>query len=289
VGQGSFRKERRSRLARVATTETIGHAHPAVASILAVVKVLWPQRVNTSVYLDLNRFARQTAWAHGFMHAYALWLGLTLMAALFLTAYALAWWRRDAHAAALLFVGGVGTLVALGLNQLVGHAAGELRPYDTYHHALVLVAKANDFAFPSDHAAVAGALFASVLLVVRRGGVREPSSALGPVAAPSSRSRVAGSMVGLAVVAAAACLLLLFARVYVGAHYPGDVVAGALLGGAVVLCVSAARQLAYHAADRVERTAWAVLVRRSPSERARTRDPGAGRGDAGGGDLPAAM
>ena len=160
----------------------------AVALVLASVKVLWPQGLNTSLYLDLNSFARQTAWAHGFMHAYALWLELTLMAALFLVAYVLARWRRDVHGAALRFVGGVGTPVALGLNQLVGHAAGELRPYDTYRHALVLVAKSHDFAFPSDHASVAGALFVSVLPVLRRGGARAPRSAVGPSAASAARS-----------------------------------------------------------------------------------------------------
>ena len=263
----------------------------AVAFVLASVKVLWPQGLNTSLYLDLNSFARQTAWAHGFMHAYALWLGLTLMAAVFLAAYVLAWWRRDVHGAALLFVGGVGTLVALGLNQIVGHAAGELRPYDTYRHALVLVAKAHDFAFPSDHATVAGALFVSVLLVLRRGGARAPGSAVGPSAASASRPRVAGSVAVLAVAAAVACLLLLFARVYVGAHYPGDVVAGALLGGAVVLLVSAARPLAYRVADLVEQTPLGVLVRRPSSELERGREPdGRRRRSTGGeGDHPAGM
>jgi hypothetical protein len=63
---------------------------------------------------------------------------------------------------------GIGTFVALGLNQIVAHLAKELRPYDTLHHVLVLVPKANDYAFPSDHAVIAGALVTSVLLVSRR-------------------------------------------------------------------------------------------------------------------------
>ncbi|MDA8075636.1 MAG: phosphatase PAP2 family protein [Actinomycetota bacterium] len=263
---------------------------PVVARfVFAAVKVLWPGGLNTSLYLDLNRVSRQTPWAHGFMHAYALWLGLTLMAALFLVAYALAWWRGDVRAAALLFVGGVGTLVALGLNQLVGHAAGELRPYDTYRHALVLVAKAHDFAFPSDHATVAGALFVSILLVVRPAGSRSPGRAGGGHHTPASRPRTKGSMVLLAAVAAVVCLFLLFARVYVGAHYPGDVVAGVLLGGVVVLLVSAMRPLAYWVADAVARTPLAVLVRRPSSEPGGGGDVGGrrARGAGGEGDLPA--
>ncbi len=263
----------------------------AVGFVVASVKVLWPQGMNTSLYLDLNRIARQTAWAHGFMHAYALWLGLTLMAAIFLAAYALAWWRRDVHAAALLFVGGVGTLVALGVNQLVGHAAGELRPYDTYRHALVLVAKAHDFAFPSDHATVAGALLVSVLLVLRRGGARAPGSPVAPFAASASRSNGAGSTAALAVAVGVVCLFLLFARVYVGAHYPGDVVAGVLLGGAVVLLVSTARPLAYRAADLLEQTPWGVLVRRPSSGLQPSRETVGHlrRGAGGDGDSPATM
>jgi undecaprenyl-diphosphatase len=260
------------------------------ALVLASVKVLWPEGLNTSLYLDLNRVARQTAWAHGFMHAYALWLGLTLMAAIFVAAYALAWWRRDAHAAALLFVGGLGTLAALGLNQLVGHAAGELRPYDTYRHALVLVAKANDFAFPSDHATVAGALLVSVLLVLRRAGARGAGTEAGLPGVPARRPGVTAAMAVLALAAALVCLFLLFARVYVGAHYPGDVVAGALLGGAVALLFSAVRPLAYRVADKVGRTPFAVLVRRTPPQLGRGRDPdGRREGVAGDGDFPAAM
>ncbi len=261
------------------------------AFVVASVKVLWPEGLNTSLYLDLNRVARQTAWAHGFMHAYALWLGLTLMAAIFAAAYALAWWRRDVHAAALLFVGGLGTLAALGLNQLVGHAAGELRPYDTYRHALVLVAKANDFAFPSDHATVAGALLVSVLLVLRRRGApARGGTVIGSSAAPAPHRATVGSMGVLALAAALVCLFLLFARVYVGAHYPGDVVAGVVLGGVVVLFVSAVRPLAYWTADQVVRTPLGVLVRRPPVDLDRGADPAEPReGTSGEGDFPAAM
>jgi hypothetical protein len=40
---------------------------------LTGVPVLAPKGLNNSVYLDLNRLSRQTTWAHGFMHGYALW------------------------------------------------------------------------------------------------------------------------------------------------------------------------------------------------------------------------
>jgi membrane-associated phospholipid phosphatase len=210
---------------------------------LATVKVLPPAGLNTRLYLDLNRFSRQTAWAHGFMHAYALWLGAVLLAALFVATYGLAWWRREVGATSLLVIGGIGTLVGLGLNQAVGHAAGELRPYDSLHHVLVLVPKANDFAFPSDHSVIAGALATSVLLVVRRAG------------SPPWPGILAACSVVLG-------LFLCFARVYVGAHYPGDVVAGLLLGTVVVLLFSLARAPAFRLAARFEPSVLGTLVRR---------------------------
>lgn len=221
--------------------------------LLGAVKVLWPKGLNTAYYLDLNNFSRHTAWAHGFMDAYALWLGLTLLAVVFLCMYGIAWWRRDLRTTARMGLGGVGTLVALGLNQVVGHAAAERRPYDTWRHALVLVAKAHDYAFPSDHAVVAGALLTSVILVARRDALRD---------------------VLLASAAAVLALFLCFARVYVGAHYPGDVVAGLLLGAAVVLVVSALRPAAYRLVEWLSGTVLFFVVRRGDEVGAHVEDMG---------------
>lgn len=231
---------------------------------LADVRVLPPKGLNTSWYLDVNHFSRQTSWAHGFMHAYALWLGPVLLAAAFVALYAVAWWRRAPRAAALLVLGGVGTLVALGLNQLVGHAAGEMRPYATLPRVLVLVGKTNDYSFPSDHSIVAGGLTMSVLLVAgaaiwRWGAGRAGANGQGGGTTGPGRSAVVTALVAVNVVLG---LFLCFARVYVGAHYPGDVVAGYLLSSLVVVLVSLLRPLAYRAVDALELTALGALVRR---------------------------
>jgi undecaprenyl-diphosphatase len=97
---------------------------------------------------------------------------------------------------------------ALGLliNQPVAHAVARTRPYLAHPgHAHLLIGRSHDPSFPSDHATGAFALALGVWLYDRT---------LGTI---------------LLVLAA----LLSFARVYVGTHYPGDVVAGALVGIAV--------------------------------------------------------
>ena len=101
----------------------------------------------------------------------------------------------------------VGALVALGVNQLLVHAWQEPRPYDVLSRISVLASRSSDYSFPSDHAVMAGAVAGGLLLVHRR----------------------------LGAVALAAALLMAFARVYIGAHWPGDVVVGLVVGAAVVV------------------------------------------------------
>jgi undecaprenyl-diphosphatase len=197
-------------------------------------RVVWPASVNRDGYLTINGWARHSGWAHSFMHAYALWAGLVLLAVLLVAGYL----RGRSSAGSPARVGaavitGVATLVALGLNQLVSHAAKETRPYVSYPHALVLVAKAADYSFPSDHAVVAGAFILGLFFVHR----------------------------GIAAAAVVAGLFLAFARIYVGAHYPSDVVAGLLLGGLVCAVLLALLRVPVRAVLlAMTRTPLAVLV-----------------------------
>ncbi len=166
--------------------------------------------MDTSLYLDVNRFAVRPAWAHRFMHDYALYAGVVFLALLVFVAFLRA--RRDSfgdgagRVAATLWTA-AGVLAALGLNQPLAHAIGRVRPYDVLRGVEVLVPRANDFTMPSDHATVAGAAIVGLWL---------------------SRDRL------IAAIATAAGLFLAFARVYVGAHYPGDVLAGLAFGGVVM-------------------------------------------------------
>jgi undecaprenyl-diphosphatase len=75
------------------------------------------------------------------------------------------------------------------------------------HNVHVLVDRTTDFSFPSDHTLVAGSVGIGLLFANRR----------------------------WAIVACVAADVMTFARVYVGAHYPGDVVAGLTFGAGVAI------------------------------------------------------
>jgi len=160
-------------------------------------------------YLDINRLARQTVWAHGVARAYAVWAGIAVLGLLLLAGV----WasRRDLRALAAALWAGLGTLVAVGLNQPLIHLAARQRPYATIPNVEVLIARGHDFTFPSDHATAAGAVICGLVLAGQR-------------------------RLGLAALVAG--VLLAFDRVYVGAHYPGDVVAGLVFGAVVVAVLS---------------------------------------------------
>ncbi len=238
---------------------------------LTGVPVLEPKGLNNSVYLGLNHLSRQTPWAHGFMHGYALWLGPVLLAIIFVVAYCVAWWQRSSHATTLLALGGIGTVAALGLNQLVGHAAKELRPYVSHPQALVLVAKSNDYAFPSDHSVLAGGLTVSILLALYVGSSLRLHAKGGFGGASVPTRRAVRALRVLAATSLVLGLFLCFARVYVGAHYPGDVVAGYLLGAVTVVAVGLLRPVAFLAVDAVDATVLGNLFRRPPTALSRVR------------------
>jgi len=157
-------------------------------------------------FAAVNHLSRVTPWLHTPAGLYAEY-GVGLFAALLL----LSWWlvRRegDLRRVSAALWAPIGALVALGVNQLLVAAVAEPRPYTVLPHALVLGSRSSDYSFPSDHAVMAGAVAAGVLLAHRR----------------------------LGLVTATLALAMAFTRVYVGAHFPLDVAAGLFVGAVVAV------------------------------------------------------
>ena len=157
-----------------------------------------------SILRWINRLADRTNWAHSLFKANAGY-GIVLFAVLLLIAYVDGRQHADITAVAASVWAAAAALVALGVGQIIGGLVGRARPYETMANVHLLVDKTTDFSFPSDHATVAGAVAVGLLFTNRRWGI----------------------------IASTLAILMAFTRVYVGAHYPSDVVAGLALGGLV--------------------------------------------------------
>lgn len=159
--------------------------------------------IDESAFAAVQDLARSTPWLHGTVVAYAEY-GVVLFGGLIIAAVLAARHRSDRDLAAATWAG-LATVLAVALNQPLGSLVAEQRPYATHPGALLLLPRTSDFSFPSDHAVMAGAAAVGLLIASRR----------------------------LGWVAVGAAAVMAFARVYVGAHYPQDVLAGLLVGGLV--------------------------------------------------------
>jgi membrane-associated phospholipid phosphatase len=192
-------------------------------------------------YLDVNTFSRHTDWLHGFMKAYALWGGLVLLALMAILAYFWARRRERLDGVVIAVLAGVGALISLGVNHFVSQAVARTRPcHVATLHVHSLLACANDYSFPSDHAVIAGALAMGLLLFAVRWGI----------------------------LATLLALLLAFSRVYVGVHYPGDVVAGLLMGALItIILFLLLRRPGLTVTNRLAQTPMRPLVAAGPRSR----------------------
>ena len=193
--------------------------------------VVWPQ-LQVDWFTDVNRFSGATPWLHAPLRLFTEY-GVVLFAALLVLSWWLARGERDLARVATTLWAPVGALLALGINQLVSGDVAEPRPYAVLPHVLLLVPRSHDYSFPSDHAVLAGAVAAGVVLAHRR----------------------------LGLVAIALACLMAFSRVYVGAHFPLDVLAGLAVGAAVVgSSYLLARPLVRPAVEWLARTPMRPLV-----------------------------
>lgn len=167
--------------------------------------------MDTIGYQVINSFARSTPWLHAALAAYALWGGLVALAVLLVLGWL--WGRRQPGPAGKFSVAlltGISSIVVLLLNQqLISPMIGRGRPCHVIPGAEALLPCANDDSMPSDHAIIAGAFVAGLWILDRRFGI----------------------------VAAVLALVLAFARVYAGMHYPSDVMAGLAVGAILALLI----------------------------------------------------
>ncbi|MFG2602304.1 phosphatase PAP2 family protein [Streptomyces sp. NPDC048514] len=163
--------------------------------------------IDGSVYADVvSRVQRAPGWLNDIV---SLWstFGLALFA-VFMVA---GWWRARrtgaADAVTALAVPVV-VIAAYAVDMGVKLIVREDRPCQSLHARTLEACPApGDWSFPSNHTALAAAAAVALVFVSRR----------------------------LGAVAVVAALAMGASRVWVGAHYPHDVLAGAMVGGLVAL------------------------------------------------------
>lgn len=162
--------------------------------------------IDGAQFRSVTAFAQQTTWLQPIMKLYTT-AGLAALCVLVL----LAWWsarhRDDRAAMAAIAWTGTGTLVCIGTGLILKRVFAESRPCLAIHTATVQPCPGpSDYSFPSDHTVLAVALAAGIWLAHRR----------------------------LGVLAAALAAIEGFSRVYLGQHYPHDVLAAAVLSVLII-------------------------------------------------------
>ncbi|MGY5120949.1 phosphatase PAP2 family protein [Streptomyces sp. 900105755] len=168
--------------------------------------------IDGSLFTSVTDFARDTKWLNTPMEVWTN-LGLGVFAILMIAG----WWtarRRGPRAMTVALAAPVAVLAAFAAAEVVKKLVAEVRPCRSMPHAYFVdtCPAPSDYAFPSGHATVAVATVAALFLLDRR----------------------------LSAVAAVFAVLEGFSRVYVGAHYPHDVLGSAAVALPVALLVSSA-------------------------------------------------
>lgn len=202
-------------------------------------------QLNYMLFQEINTYAGDWPWFDAFM-VFCANLLIFCWPILLLTVWGvpLNWRKRPLQVgeteilqerrAIVLWVG-VACLVAYAINLLIEQFVFEPRPFVT-HKVHLLVSHAADSSFPSDHTAWSFAVIGMLLfaflppvLSVQRKQVSESRQ--------TSKTRLLRKPMTFILVAFVIGCSIGFARVFVGVHYPGDVLGGAIdgLGAAYIV------------------------------------------------------
>lgn len=195
--------------------------------------------IDLDVLNGVNGLADDTTWAHGFME----FLGEYGLLAALGVLLGVAWFRarrRPDHDVAVAGIvwAPIAALLAEIANMPLREFVDRPRPFVVHPEVHVLVQGKDDPSFASDHALLTMSIAVALLLVDRQ----------------------------LGAIAVLVAVLQGFARLYVGVHYPTDVLGGFALGALIALALSPLALRALLPAVRgVERTPLRPLVVARPA------------------------
>lgn len=158
------------------------------------------QTYDTDLFILINNYIPRTAFTDSFFYQLSLWFGGGVA---WIMAGALTWPFHRAWAAAILKQITLPIWIAgLVVEGPIKKYFGRRRPFIRIVRAIVVGKKPGNWSFPSGHAATA---FAGARML--------------------SRAAPRWSLLWYTIAS-----LVAFSRIYLGAHYPGDVVSGSLFG-----------------------------------------------------------
>ncbi|WP_344274089.1 phosphatase PAP2 family protein [Actinomadura napierensis] len=203
-------------------------------------------RIDGSLFTAVTDFARETKWLNAPMEWWTN-AGLVVFAVLMVAG----WWmarRRDASAMTIALAAPFSVAVAFAAAEVIKKIAVEPRPCRSMPHAFIVEAcpVPSDYAFPSGHTTAAVATVAALFLLDRQ----------------------------LSAIAAVFAVLEAFTRVYVGGHYPHDIIGSAILALPIAYLVSLAlRHLFTPLVARLRTGALAPLLGTGTSDISATTRP----------------
>ena len=157
----------------------------------------------------------------------------------------------------------VACLVAYAINLLIEQFVFEPRPFVT-HKVHLLISHAADSSFPSDHTAwsfavISMLLFALITLHQRQTHQQRKQSS-STLQAPAARPSFLRTPFLLVVMAFVIGCSIGVARIYVGVHYPDDILGGALDGTIAGLLVTSLRHWLWRPTNAILRFAQTLRV-----------------------------